>query len=56
MKIKLLTCLSGDKVFYNSGEIIEVGEDRAKLFIDRGIAEKIAEPKKSAKKAVDEAK
>lgn len=24
MKVKLLTCLSGDKVFYEIGEVIEV--------------------------------
>ena len=50
MKIKLLTCLSGNNTFQEIGNILEVDEKTANLMIERGIASEV----KTTKKKTDE--
>lgn len=50
MKIKLLTCLSGNNTFQEIGDILEVDEETANLMIERGIASEV----KTTKKKTDE--
>ena len=48
MKLKLLQSMAGINFSHNAGDIIEVGDaEAAKRYIERGIAEPVAEaPKK----------
>ena len=47
MKLKLLQSMAGIDFSHNVGDIIEVGDaDAVKRYIERGIAEPVAETKK----------
>lgn len=50
MKIRLLTCLSGNNTFQEIGDILEVDGKTANLMIERGIASEV----KNTKKKTDE--
>lgn len=51
MKIKMLTCLSGEAVYAKPGDVIEMPDAEAKRHIAAGNAEAVAEAKLDAKKA-----
>ena len=48
MKVKLLTCLSGNETFQEIGDILEVDEKTAILMIERGIASEVKTTKKKS--------
>lgn len=42
MRVKIKTCLAGDRVVLKPGDVVEVGEEEAERLLAAGFAERVA--------------